>query len=163
MIAWTLIALIALGLAAWWLHDYLQRERPILRNFPIVGHSRYWLTELGPKLRQYIVASNNEERPFSRDDRSWIQRSARRSNNLFGFGTDNDLEHAPNHIIIKHSTFPLDLLHPGTPGFDPMFPIPAAKVLGEARQRRHAFRPASIVNISGMSFGSLSAPAVEAL
>ena len=48
-------------------YDLLQRRRAILRNFPIVGHLRYALEAFGPELRQYIVTSNNEERPFSRD------------------------------------------------------------------------------------------------
>lgn len=163
MIGWIVLAAVVLGLAAWALYDASQRRDPVLRNFPLVGHLRYWLSDLGPKLRQYIVASNDEERPFSRDERSWIDRSARKGNNYFGFGTDNDLERAANYIIVKHAAFPLDLLHEGVPGFDPRFRIPCAKVLGGPRGRRRAFRPDSVVNISGMSFGSLSGPAVEAL
>lgn len=163
MIGWIVLATVVVGLAAWALRDAMQRRDPVLRNFPLVGHFRYWLSELGPKLRQYIVASNDEERPFSRDERSWIDRSARAGNNYFGFGTDNDLEHAANYIIVKHAAFPLDLLHEGVPGFDSRFGIACAKVLGGPRGRRRAFRPDSVVNISGMSFGSLSGPAVEAL
>ena len=53
-------------------HDLIQKKHPILRNFPVLGHGRYLLEELGPKLRQYIVAGNNEERPFTRDQRHWI-------------------------------------------------------------------------------------------
>ena len=52
------------GVAA---HDLLQRRYAILRNFPVVGHARFWLESIGPELRQYIVAGNDEERPFSRD------------------------------------------------------------------------------------------------
>ncbi len=163
VIGWILLALMLIGLVAWALHDLMQRDKPILRNFPILGHFRHWLGDLGPKLRQYIVATNNEERPFSRDDRHWIERSARRGNNYFGFGTDNDLEHAPNHIIVKHSTFPLEMLHSGVEGYDPSCPIPCGKLLGGERGRRLAFRPQSIINISGMSFGSLSGNAVTAL
>jgi glutamate synthase (ferredoxin) len=117
---------------------------------------------IGPELRQYIVTSNNEERPFSRDERTWVYASSKKQNNYFGFGTDNDLEQAPNHLIIKPTAFPLTELRKGVPGYDPMYPIPCAKVLGEARGRKHAFRPKSVVNISGMSFGSLSAPAIAA-
>lgn len=163
MTGWNLATALVLALALWAVRDATQRRNPVLRNFPIIGHFRFWLAELGPKLRQYIIASNNEERPFSRDERSWISRSSRRVNNYFGFGTDNDLEHSPNYIIIRHAAFPLELLHEGAPGFDPAYPIPSAKVMGEHRDRRHAFRPRSVMNISAMSFGSLSAPAVEAL
>src|SRR6187402_1024370 len=144
-------------------YDLVQRQHAILRNFPIIGHFRYWLEAVGPELRQYIVTDNNEERPFSRDQRRWIYASAKRENNYFGFGSDNEMELQPSYLIIKHHTFPLELRHPGDPAFDPQFSIPCAKVMGGARTRKHAFRPASIVNVSGMSFGSLSGPAVEAL
>lgn len=144
-------------------YDVVQKKHAILRNFPIVGHFRYYLELIGPELRQYIVASNNEERPFSRDERSWVYASSKKQNNYFGFGTDTDLERAPHTLIIKHSPFPLPELRPGVEGYDPEYRIPCAKVLGAARGRKHAFRPASIVNISAMSFGSLSAVAVEAL
>ena len=56
------------------IHDLTQRQHAILRNFPIVGHFRYWLEAVGPELRQYIVTDNNEERPFSPDERRWISR-----------------------------------------------------------------------------------------
>ena len=154
---------IAALLAAVIIYDLFQKKHAILRNFPILGHFRYIFELVGPELRQYIVTSNNEERPFNRDQRSWIYASSKRQNNYFGFGTDNELELSPNYIIIKHSAFPLDNAHPGEPGYNPMYPPPCAKVLGGYRGRRKAFRPHSIVNVSGMSFGSLSAAAIEAL
>ena len=55
----------------------LQKKHAILRNFPIVGHFRYILELVGPELRQYIVSGNDEERPFSRDQRSWIYASSK--------------------------------------------------------------------------------------
>ena len=66
------------------IYDLMQRQHAILRTFPIIGHFRYWLEALGPELRQYIVTDNNEERPFSRDQRRWICASAKRENNYFG-------------------------------------------------------------------------------
>ncbi len=62
----------AAALAAVAAHDLLQRKHAILRNFPVVGHARFWLESIGPELRQYIVAGNDEERPFSRDQRRWV-------------------------------------------------------------------------------------------
>ena len=135
--------------------DVVQREHAIRRNFPIVGRFRYWLEAVGPELRQYIVTNNNEEWPFSRDQRRWIYASAKRENSYFGFGTDNDLELQPNYVIVKHSAFPLRNPVPGERDYDPKHRLPAAKVVGRARGRRRAFRPRSIVNVSGMSFGSL--------
>jgi glutamate synthase domain-containing protein 2 len=143
-------------------HDLLQRRHALLHNFPIIGHGRYLLEAIGPELRQYIVTGNDEERPFSRDQRRWVYTSAKLENNYFGFGTDNDIEHSAAYPIVKHQTFGR-AVPPSTPEAGQEAWVPAAKVLGGARGRRHAFRPNSIVNVSGMSFGSLSGPAVEAL
>jgi glutamate synthase domain-containing protein 2 len=144
-------------------YDLAQRQHAVLRNFPIIGHFRYILEEVGPELRQYIVTSNTQEMPFNRDQRRWIYASSKHENNYFAFGTDQDLERSPNYLIIKHSPFPLRSTHPGDPDYDPTYAIPAAKVLGAARGRAKAFRPASVVNVSAMSFGSLSSHAIAAL
>lgn len=141
------------------LYDVTQKKHAILRNFPIIGHFRYILEAIGPELRQYIVTSNNEELPFSRDQRSWVYASAKKENNYSGFGTDDDQETSPNYLIIKHNT----LGRPEEVEPDPNYPLPSAKILGGPRGRKHAFRPESAVYISGMSFGSLSSAAVEAL
>ncbi len=145
------------------LYDVAQRKHAILRNFPVIGHLRYMLEKIGPELRQYIVTKNDEERPFSRDQRRWVYASSKRQNNYFGFGTDNDLEREPHRLIIKHAPFPIPSPREGEAGYDPSYALPAAVILGGARKRKKAFRPASIVNISGMSFGSLSASAIEAI
>ncbi len=144
-------------------YDLLQRERAILRNFPVIGHLRYLLEAFGPELRQYIVTSNNEEHPFSRDQRRWIWASAEGKPNVFGFGTDDEMESVESLLIIKHSPFPAGAPAPGDAGGAPLFEAPVAKLLGGAHGRRHAFRPRSIVNVSGMSYGALSPVAVEAL
>src|SRR3954468_18286050 len=148
------------GIAA---YDLLQRQHAILRNFPLVGHLRFLLESFGPELRQYVVTSNDEERPFSRDQRRWVYASAKRQINTFGFGTDNDLESADGLVVLRHSPFPAAAAAEGEPGGRPHYVLPAGKVLGAAHGRRHAFRPQSIVNVSGMSYGSLSRVAVEAL
>ncbi len=150
----------ALGVAG---YDLTQRHHAILRNFPLLGHLRYLLEEVGPEFRQYMVTSNTEEKPFSRDQRRWIYASAKQQNNYFGFGTSRDLESSPNYLIVKHSPFPLPSPVPGSPGYDERYRIPAAKTLGAARSRTHAFRPESVINVSAMSFGALSANAIEAL
>src|SRR5690349_19568783 len=142
--------------------DLFQREHTLLRNFPVLGHARYLLEEIGPELRQYLVAGNNEERPFTRDQRRWVYASAKKDNNYFGFGTDNDLEYTAGYPVINHRTFGR-AVPPSHPASASDVDIPCAKVLGAARGRAAAFRPASVVNISAMSYGSLSGAAIEAL
>ncbi|MBH0121725.1 FMN-binding glutamate synthase family protein [Rhodococcus sp. HM1] len=148
-----------LALAGLTTYDLLQKRRSILRTFPVVGHLRYAVEAIGPELRQYIVTDNNTERPFNRDQRRWIYASAKLENNYFGFGTDNNIDGIDGYPIIKARTFS-DL--PARP-HSPQAYLPSAKVLGGPRDRRAAFRPQSVVNISAMSYGSLSAPAIEAL
>ena len=151
----TLITLVVLVVV----YDLIQTKHAILRNFPIIGHFRYILEAIGPELRQYIVTSNDEELPFSRDSRRWIYASSKKQNNYSGFGTDNDMERSSNYLIIKHNT--LGKADDGP--HDEMYPLPCAKILGGHRGRKHAFRPPSVVNTSAMSFGSLSSAAVEAM
>ncbi len=143
-------------------YDVCQKRSPILRAFPVVGHLRYLLIEIGPEIRQYLVASNREEAPFNRSEREWISRSADKKNNYFGFGTDDQI-YGIGYPIIKHAMFP----H-GTASFtgsakDKSVEIPCAKVIGAARGRRHPYRPTSIINVSAMSYGSLGKNAMSAL
>src|SRR5215204_4241424 len=105
--------------------DVLQREHAVIRNFPLVGRLRYLLEAFGPELRQYIVTSNDEERPFSRDQRRWVYASSKRQINTFGFGTDNDLEQAENLVVFKHSPFPQTAPEQGEPGAPPEYAIAA--------------------------------------
>jgi len=139
------------------IHDRLQTKHTIVANFPIVGRFRAIFEKFGAPLRQYIVTGNDEERPFSRDQRRWIYASSKKENNYFGFGTDNDLEQTPGYLIIRQSAFPVDAPH------DDKYSVPCAKVLGSKRGRKKAFRPTSIVNTSAMSYGSLSSAAVESI
>jgi glutamate synthase domain-containing protein 2 len=157
-----LLAAVLAVLVAVAVSDYLQTAHTIRRNFPLVGRFRYLLESIGPELRQYIVAGDNDERPFSRDQRRWVYASSKQQNNYFAFGTDDPIENTPGFVVVKHST-----LGCRTPASSPQagyeVQLPCAKVLGAARGRRHAFRPDSLVNISGMSFGALSGAAVQAL
>jgi glutamate synthase domain-containing protein 2 len=143
--------------------DLSQRQHAIIRNFPVVGRLRYLLEAVGPELRQYIVTSNDEERPFSRDQRRWVYASSKREINTFGFGTDNEMEEVDSLVVFKQSPFPALPPAEGQPGASPEYRVPAGKVLGASHGRRGAFRPSSLVNVSGMSYGSLSPVAVEAL
>ncbi len=164
METWMWIPLAVVGLVLLVvLYDVLQRGDAIWHNYPLVGHFRNLVSASGPPLRQYIVAANDEERPFSRDQRRWVYTSAAKTNNYFGFGTDNDLERSSNYVVLRHSAFPLHEPHKGDADYDPDFHLPCAKVIGGPRERKHAFRPRSIIGVSAMSYGSLGASAVEAI
>ena len=161
-----------LGNIAWWgwiliifafiaLRDIFQRKHTISHNFPIVGHIRYMLESIGPEMRQYFVANNREELPFNRIERGWIYASAKKENNYEGFGTDRDI-YAHQHIFINNAMMPykIDDNHPNKK--DKTF-LPCAKVIGAYHNRKKPYRPASVINVSAMSFGSLSAKAIESL
>jgi len=155
-----LVVLFSVFLAFVAIYDvFFQTNHAILHNFPVVGHLRYILERFGPELRQYIVTNNDEERPFTRDQRRWVYASSKGENNLFGFGTDNEVEGVDNYLIIQHATFPW----PGGHFEGELHPVPCARVLGAHRKRRKAFRPPSVISVSAMSFGSLSSTAVQAI
>ncbi len=188
MIWLILLAAIVFVIVVLGIIDVVQTRHSIRRNFPIVGRLRYQLERIGPELRQYIVTDNDEERPFSRDQRRWVYATAKRENQYFGFGTDNKLED-PQYPIFRHAAFPYERPRAETSGRRDSSDqppstsssshfssntnsgaddrgdsvVPSAKILGEWRDRPAAFRPDSVVGISAMSFGSLSAPAIEAL
>lgn len=152
-------AVAAAGVAA---HDLLQKKHSLLRNYPVIGHARYAIETIGPEMRQYVVASNDEERPFSRAQRSWIYASAKGENNYVGFGTDNNVEEEEGYPIIKQRTFSI-MPPPADPHHGDHVRLPSAKILGGPRGRAKAFRPSSVVNVSAMSFGSLSSRAIISL
>jgi len=153
---WVLIVLVVISLK-----DILQKKHTIRHNFPLVGNIRYWLESIGPEMRQYLVANNREELPFNRSERSWIYASSKKENNYQGFGSDQDF-YAPNYHFIKPNLFPYNIPQNHINADNPYF-LPCAKVMGEANGRRKPFRPHSVLNVSAMSFGSLSSKAVESL
>ncbi|WP_452596527.1 FMN-binding glutamate synthase family protein [Pontimicrobium sp. MEBiC01747] len=158
-ISWWLWIIIVLAIIA--LRDIIQKKHTISHNFPIVGHIRYLFESIGPEIRQYFVANNREELPFNRIERGWIYASAKKENNYEGFGTDRDI-YAHQHIFINNAMLPykIEKDHPNT--IDKSF-LPCAKVIGEYNNRKRPFRPASVINVSAMSFGSLSARAIDSL
>ena len=154
---WLLIVLLIVAIR----DIFFQRAHTISHNFPIVGHLRYLFESIGPEMRQYFVANNREELPFNRIERSWIYASAKRENNYEGFGTDRDI-YAHQHIFVKNQMMAYKVGHDHPNAKDKTF-LPCAKVIGAYNKRNKPYRPASAINVSAMSFGSLSAAAIEAL
>ena len=149
----------AAAAAATTVHDLVQTQHAIMRNFPVIGHARYFLETVGPELRQYIVTGNDEERPFSRDQRRWVY-AARRSWRTTTSASAPTTTSSGSRATRSSSTAPSragaadDAARRRRRSC-----CRAPRCWAAARGRAHAFRPASVVNISAMSFGSLSGKA----
>ncbi|WP_406827929.1 FMN-binding glutamate synthase family protein [Microbulbifer sp. ARAS458-1] len=135
-----------------YLSDISQSKQAIRRNFPVLGRFRYQFEHLGEFFRQYFFALDREEMPFNRAQRSWVYRAAKNVDSTLAFGSTRPLNQ-PGDIVFLNHPFP-------TLAKDA---VPAREVtLGEGVARR-PYTTRSIFNISGMSFGALSVPAVTAL
>jgi glutamate synthase domain-containing protein 2 len=132
--------------------DITQKKHGVLRNYPIVGHLRYFFEELGEYFRQYFFSGDREELPFNRATRTWVYRLAKDKSGNIGFGSTYDL-HQPGALIFVNHPFPV--LE------EERLPTPSLK-LGEG-YAKYPFEGRSIVNVSGMSYGAISAPAVRSL
>jgi glutamate synthase domain-containing protein 2 len=130
---------------------FINKKHTITRNFPLVGHFRFIFERFRPELRQYFMEGDRDGLPFNRTQRTYIYSSAKRQNNLSGFGSDTDFN-APGEFFIRQSAFPKNGPHTDQVG--------CAKVIGP--QRRKPYRPSSIINISAMSFGALGHKATTA-
>jgi glutamate synthase domain-containing protein 2 len=149
----TLVAFaIVAGLVFLFISDITQKKHGVLRNYPVVGHLRYFFEELGEYFRQYFFSGDRDEMPFNRSTRAWVYRLAKNEGGTIGFGSTYDL-HSPGALIFVNHPFPV--LE------EERLPTPSL-ILGEGYCAQ-PFEAKSIVNISGMSFGAISAPAVRAL
>jgi glutamate synthase domain-containing protein 2 len=143
-------ALVAGILALMGLRDSLQRQRSVLRNYPVIGHLRFLLELIRPEIRQYFLESDNEETPFSRQQRSIVYQRAKGDPDKRPFGTQLD-QKAAGYEWINHSLVPTEI-----PSVD--FRV----TIGSAPSCTQPYS-ASIFNISAMSFGALSGNAILAL
>src|SRR5688500_4789016 len=151
--AGTLTAFVVIGVLVFiFIRDITQKKHSVLRNYPIVGRFRYFFEEMGEYFRQYFFAGDRDEMPFNRATRGWVYRLAKNEGGTIGFGSTYDL-HQPGALIFVNHPFPV--LE------EERLPTPSL-VLGEG-YCREPFEARSIVNVSGMSFGAISAPAVRSL
>ncbi|MCH7331107.1 FMN-binding glutamate synthase family protein [Acinetobacter modestus] len=132
------------------LHDLLQKKHAILRNYPILGHFRFIFEDVRPEIRQYFIESDQDALPFSRMQRSLVYQRAKNENADKPFGSIIDV-YEPNYRFIVHSISPCPPADPST------FRVQIGN--SQCSQTYSA----SIMNISAMSFGSLSANAIRAL
>lgn len=137
------------GLSALGVWDLRQTKSAVLRNYPVIGHLRYMLEKIRPEMRQYFIESDTEATPFSRSQRSLAYARAKGETDKRPFGTQIDVK-ADGHEWINHSLVPTQV---DSHDFRVTIGGPACKQPYEA----------SVFNISAMSFGALSANAIQAL
>lgn len=135
-----------------YLIDKTQSTQTIRRNYPVVGRFRYIFEHLGEFFRQYFFAMDREELPFNRAERSWAYKAAKKVDTTISFGSTRPLNHKGDPIFLN-SPFP-------TLSEDAVEAKPIT--IGEGTSKL-PYTTRSIINISGMSFGAISKPAVLAL
>ncbi len=148
--AWFLLPFMLFAvLSGMGIYDVTQTKHSILRNYPVLGHMRFFFEGIRPEIRQYLIESDQDEEPFSRDDRSLVYQRAKGQEDARPFGTRQRVYDA-GYSWITHSVQPVHIV-------DSDFRV---TIGGPYCTKPYS---ASIYNISAMSFGSLSANAIEAL
>ncbi len=146
-----LLYAVIIGLVWLFLHDVLQKGHAIQRNYPVIGHIRYMFENMGEYFRQYWFADDREELPFNRSTRAWIYRTSKGLGGMLGFGSTNDLRQ-PGSILFANAGYPL---------LEEEYKSVESVIIGP--DCKYPFAAKSIFNISGMSYGAISAAAVRAL
>lgn len=154
LFAFTFILLFGFGLVAilvLYVIDKVQTTHAIRRNYPVIGRFRYVFEELGEYFRQYFFAMDREEMPFNRAQRSWVYRAAKGVDTTTAFGSTRDIRGVGN-IFFVNTPYPT---------LDEDAVESSNVIIGPYCRKPYA--TASIFNVSGMSYGAISRPAVLAL
>jgi len=143
--------LLVILIAIFYVRDVTQTKHAIRRNYPVIGRFRYFFERQGEFFRQYFFALDREEMPFNRAERSWVYRAAKDVDHTAAFGSTQSLE-TTGTVMFMNCAFPTldeEALAPSNVTLGPYCKFP--------------YTTNSLFNISGMSFGALSSPAVRAL
>jgi len=149
-----LVFVIGLGVLAiivMYVVDKTQKEHAIRRNFPVIGRFRYLFEHLGEYFRQYFFAMDREEMPFNRAQRTWVYRAAKGIDNTVAFGSTRDLRPVGTVMFVN---CPYPVLETD---------VAPTEELEIGPYSREPYKTASLFNVSAMSFGAISKPAVLAL
>ncbi len=130
-------------------YDLVQKKHTILRNYPVIGHIRYMMEDARHHVRQYLIQGDKEGDPFTRPQRAVVYQRAKGVSDVQPFGTLEDV-YEEGYEFIEHSIMPAALPDEA----------PRVRIGGEACEHPYA---ASLLNVSAMSFGSLSKNAILAL
>ena len=131
--------------------DITQTQHTIRRNYPVIGRFRYLFEHMGEFFRQYFFAQDREELPFNRADRSWVYRAAKNVQNNLAFGSTYAVN-VPGSVLFVNSPYPIR-----EEDVQPQAEIEIGKFC------KTPFKTRSLVNISAMSYGAISKPAIQAL
>ncbi len=145
------VGLVVLAAAVLYVIDRSQTKDAILRNYPVIGRFRHLFSTLGEFFRQYFFAMDREELPFNRAQRVWVERASHGKGNTLAFGSTRNLG-VPGTPIFMNAAFP---------PLDDQFSTTEPLEIGPTA--RQPYLAPSIFNISGMSYGAISKPAVQAL
>ncbi|HRO44914.1 FMN-binding glutamate synthase family protein [Agriterribacter sp.] len=148
---WLITFIIVVLLIIMGIYDMLQTRHSIMRNYPVVGRMRYWMEDIRPKMYQYFIESDIDGRPVNRIDRSTIYQRAKREMDTMPFGTQLNV-YEEGYEWLSHSIAPKDF---NSLNHDP-------RILIGNKDCKQPYS-SSILNVSAMSFGSLSPNAIEAL
>ena len=146
------VGLVVLAIIVLFFIDRYQTADTVRRNYPVIGRMRYILSDLGEFFRQYFFAMDREEMPFNRAQREWVNEASRKHSTNVAFGSTRNLEPVGTPIFVN---CPWPTLEEDAVKAPPMW-------IGQGAARTPYEAP-SIFNISGMSYGALSTPAVRAL
>lgn len=150
-IFFSLLGLALLLVVVVYIIDRRQTAHAVRRNFPVIGRFRYWFEHLGEFFRQYFFAMDREEMPFNRAERSWVYRAAKDEDSTVAFGSTRDLRPVGT-VLFVNSPYPSleeEALDTSSVLVGPYCKAP--------------YETDSIFHISGMSYGAISKPAVQAL
>jgi glutamate synthase domain-containing protein 2 len=149
-----LVFIIGVGLLAvvvMYVIDITQTSHAIRRNFPVIGRFRYVFEKLGEYFRQYFFALDREEMPFNRAERTWVYRAAKGEDNTVAFGSTRNIRQVGTVMFVNCAYPVLET------------DVAPAREVEIGRYARRPYRTSSIFNISAMSYGAISKPAVLAL
>jgi glutamate synthase domain-containing protein 2 len=130
------------------LRDFAKKTHPVRANYPLMGRIRYLLESVRPELRQYFWESDTDETPYSRNQRAMVYQRSKDNQAKRSFGTERNV-YEEDYNWLNHSMLPIKIN-------DSDFRVK----VGDPEKSQYLM---SLLNISGMSFGALSPPAVEAL
>ena len=146
-----MVGFVVLIIVLLFISDVSQTKDAIRRNYPVIGRFRYLFSTLGEFFRQYFFAMDREEMPFNRAEREWVYKSSKAIDNTMAFGSTKNLTPAGTPLFINCPFPTLDEHATSAP----------AVIIGA--YCREPYEAGSVINISGMSYGALSKPAVRAL